>query len=101
MSNRNIKCDRWNIGRGRATTLIGGMVAMIGWGPAQGVQTSDCEIFSGRKIATGNSPFYLAAADFDGDGVQDLAVANIGSDDISVLLGLGDGSFMAHMRFDV
>ena len=33
------------------------------------------------------------AADFTGDGRTDLAVANLGSSDISVLLGRGDGTF--------
>src|SRR5262249_6110597 len=31
--------------------------------------------------------------DFDGDGHADLAVANGASNDVSILLGLGDGSF--------
>ena len=32
-------------------------------------------------------------ADFNADGRPDLAVANFGSDDVSILLGLGDGTF--------
>ena len=35
----------------------------------------------------------MEAADLNGDGEQDLAVANLMSDDISVLLGKSDGSF--------
>jgi len=42
---------------------------------------------------TGQSPAALAVADFDGDGRQDLAVANSGSCSVSVLLGNGDGTF--------
>ena len=33
------------------------------------------------------------AGDFNGDGRTDLAVANYGSNDVSVLLGNGDGTF--------
>ena len=40
----------------------------------------------------------LVAGDFNGDGRPDLAVANSGSDDISVLLGNGDGTFQAPVR---
>ena len=35
----------------------------------------------------------IVAGDFNGDGRTDLAVANYGSDDVSVLLGNGDGTF--------
>jgi len=37
----------------------------------------------------------VAVGDFNSDGVQDLAVANLGSDTVSVLLGNGDGTFQA------
>jgi hypothetical protein len=35
----------------------------------------------------------LALADFNGDGNADLAVANVGGGDVTVLLGNGDGTF--------
>jgi serine/threonine protein kinase len=41
----------------------------------------------------GTSPYTVVAGDFNGDGKLDLAVSNIGSNDVSVLLGNGDGSF--------
>src|SRR2546422_5275155 len=40
-------------------------------------------------------PTFAAAGDFNGDRVQDLAVANFDSNTISVLLGNGDGTFRA------
>jgi hypothetical protein len=43
----------------------------------------------------------VAVGDFNGDGVQDLAVANYDSDRVSVLLGNGDGSFQAAHDFGV
>ena len=39
------------------------------------------------------------AGDFNGDGRTDLAVANYGSDDVSVLLGNGDGTFQDQVRY--
>src|SRR5262249_42519210 len=41
----------------------------------------------------GSTPRSVAVGDFNGDGVQDLAVANYSSASVSVLLGRGDGSF--------
>src|SRR5438270_630460 len=40
-----------------------------------------------------NEPISIAAADFTGDGVLDLAVANQGSNNISILLHNGPGGF--------
>jgi hypothetical protein len=41
----------------------------------------------------GNSPRSVAASDFNGDGNQDLAVANYASNNVSILLGNGQGGF--------
>jgi len=39
--------------------------------------------------------------DFNGDGKLDIAAANAQSDDVSVLLGNGDGTFQAALNFAV
>ena len=44
---------------------------------------------------TGDGPTSVAAADFNGDGKLDLAVANSGSNNVTILLGNGDGTFTA------
>jgi hypothetical protein len=44
-------------------------------------------------ITVGDFPFSAAVGDFDGDDVLDLAVTNVDSDDVSILLGDGDGTF--------
>jgi hypothetical protein len=55
-------------------------------------------LFPGRLIGTGEAPGAPVVADFNGDGVADLAVANWDSDDISIILGLGDGTFLGQTR---
>jgi hypothetical protein len=43
----------------------------------------------------------VVVADLNHDGLLDLVTANIISNDISVLLGHGDGTFAAEQRFAV
>jgi type II secretory pathway component GspD/PulD (secretin) len=47
----------------------------------------------GSPIAVGKNPSSIVAADFDGDGVLDFAVANQADNSISVFQGNGDGTF--------
>ena len=47
----------------------------------------------GDCTAVGTIPPAIVAGDFTGDGRTDLAVANYGSNDVSMLLGNGDGTF--------
>lgn len=48
---------------------------------------------AGSPIPAGGAPVAIAVADFNGDGKLDLAVANQGSNNVSILLGNGDGTF--------
>jgi uncharacterized repeat protein (TIGR01451 family) len=43
----------------------------------------------------GTNPFVIVTGDFNGDGKLDMAVVNIDSSDVSILLGNGDGTFQA------
>lgn len=52
-------------------------------------------------LVVGANPTALIRDDFNRDGIFDLATANEGSGDVSVLLGVGDGSFKPQLRFDV
>ena len=45
------------------------------------------------NFAVGDHPDSVAVGDFNGDGKQDLAVANSDSNNVSILLGDGDGQF--------
>ncbi len=49
---------------------------------------------AGSPFATGQRPETMVAADFNGDGRLDIATANALSDDVSILLGTGTGSFL-------
>ena len=49
----------------------------------------------GSPFATGTNPDFVAIADFNGDGIQDLAVSNLNSNNVTVLLGNGAGGFTA------
>src|SRR6185503_19193300 len=50
-------------------------------------------------FGVGTNPNSLAVGDFNGDGKADLAIANFASNNISVMLGNGDGSFQAAQSF--
>jgi hypothetical protein len=50
---------------------------------------------SGSPFDAGGAPVRVAAGDADGDGIDDVAVANLGSDDVTVLLGGKDGITVA------
>src|SRR5579872_5992046 len=47
---------------------------------------------SGSPFPTGDHPCTMAVGDFNGDGKWDLATANCGSDNVTILLGNGDGT---------
>ncbi|MFP5207850.1 MAG: beta strand repeat-containing protein [Acidobacteriota bacterium] len=48
---------------------------------------------TGSPVKVGTSPTPVVAADFNGDGHIDLAVANYGDSTVTILLGNGDGTF--------
>ena len=48
---------------------------------------------AGSPVGAGSSPNSIAIGDFNLDGKADLAVANAGSDNVTILLGDGNGGF--------
>src|SRR5690348_1096127 len=65
-------------------------------GVTQDLHAQVCVAPSFHAAATvnvGASPVQAILYDFNNDGVNDLATANLGSDDISIELGNGDGTF--------
>ncbi|MFQ5503693.1 MAG: FG-GAP repeat domain-containing protein [Planctomycetota bacterium] len=55
--------------------------------------------FDQRDIVVGTGPTALMARDLDRDGEADILVSNYHSADLLVLLGVGNGSFEAPIRF--
>ena len=56
---------------------------------------------SGTAPWSVSSPASVSVADFNGDGIADLAVANQFSYNVSVLLGNGDGTFQTQTTYEV
>ena len=50
---------------------------------------------AGDLMPSGTQPEFVAVGDFNGDGIPDLAVVDEGTNSISILLGVGDGTFGA------
>ncbi len=57
-------------------------------------------LFAGLKYGAGDGPQSVAIGDLDGVNGPDLAVANQNSDDVSVLLNQGHGTFAAAVAND-
>ena len=69
-------------------------------GPAGGPGAQDTPAFQWPlRFDAGDGPSSLAIGDLNGDGNPDLAVANSGSDDVSVLLGNGNGAYQPAVSF--
>src|SRR5690242_6200279 len=47
----------------------------------------------GSPVPVGQKPCTMTSGDFNGDGKVDLATANCNSNDVTILLGNGDGTF--------
>ncbi|MBN2505564.1 MAG: Ig-like domain-containing protein, partial [Verrucomicrobia bacterium] len=61
--------------------------------------TPDGSFQPGASVGAGNSPYFVAAGLFNGDAILDLAVANFGSDNVSIFLGNGDATFQPATNF--
>ncbi len=72
-------------------------VALAGIAPAQFTQPLS------SPFSVGLYPYSVAIADFNGDGIPDLAFANEGATNVTVMLGNGSGGFTpsASSPFDV
>jgi hypothetical protein len=82
---------------GNAFTPTGTVTVLLGNGDG----TFGAPISYNAGATTGTGPATLAAADFNGDGVLDLAVANPSTGTVSVLLGRGDGTFQAPLSYAI
>src|SRR5689334_13636268 len=55
--------------------------------------------FFRSDLAVQQAPHSIAIADLNGDSIPDLAVANYGSNSVSILLGAGDGAFQTAVTY--
>jgi hypothetical protein len=72
----------------------GGRISNVVYFPVASFETTT--IFPSTpnsSLTVGTTPQGITTADFNGDGKLDLAVANSGSNTVSILLGNGDGTF--------
>ena len=58
-------------------------------------------LFPGERFPVGEDPLLVVLEDLNGDGLADIVTVNEGSDDVSVLLGNGDGTFADQTTYAV
>ena len=59
----------------------------------QGDGAGNFTAFTGSPFPVGPNPYSVVVGDFNGDGIQDLATANLLGNSVTVLLGNGAGGF--------
>src|SRR5256885_1374418 len=82
-----------------APAMTGSTMASGARGPAGAQGCATPSFAPHTDYAVGNTPATVAVGEFNGDGWQDLAAANRDSDNVSVLLGNGDGAFQPAVNF--
>jgi len=83
---------------GRAQFLSGLIAAVLVVGMAGGLGRAE-PLFPYQSPLVGAAPKDVIAVDVNGDGHPDLVTANQASNDISVLIARGDGTFETERRF--
>ena len=62
--------------------------------------TLSAPLFRSPVYQVGSGPWTVAKGDFNGDGRADLVTANVWSDDVSVLLSIGELQFAPESRIE-
>src|SRR5262249_8070547 len=83
----------------RNFTRLAGVLALVVVSTATPTRAQGVSFIARRDFVAGARPISVAVGDFNGDGIKDLAVANFYSNNVSVLLGNGDGSFQTATNF--
>jgi hypothetical protein len=86
-----------NLTAGSGATNLGVVTVLLGNGDGTfQVSRHTTGVFPNSGVA---NPYSTVVGDFNGDGRLDLATVNQNSNDVSVLLGNGDGTFQPAQRF--
>lgn len=56
-------------------------------------------LYNRAEFPTGNGPSAVVTADFNGDGIPDIAVANSNDNTVSILLGQPNGGFAKAVEY--
>jgi hypothetical protein len=90
--------------RSLITVVAGLLLPLLAFGA--NLQAATGTFLTAAQYATGPQPESVAVADFNGDGIPDLAVANYDCNShpctpgsVSILLGKGDGTFKPHVDY--
>ena len=70
------------------------LVTIAIFGQSTSAQTLSFKEAAGSPVAVGHNPSSLVVADFNNDGIPDLAVVNTNDNSVSILLGDGTGKFL-------
>lgn len=84
-----------------AVVANGGSVVYPDSGISVSLGNGDGTFTPGSTIPLGSVLLDVVAADFNADGMLDLAVTDVGSNTVSILLGNGDGTFGAPLTIPV
>jgi hypothetical protein len=90
--------ELWKKNTVRSLSPLFGVIALLGTVTAR---ANGEGFITTPTYPTGANPRVVAVGDFNGDGIPDLAVANQGSNTVSVLLGNGDGTFQPAQNYTV
>jgi hypothetical protein len=82
-------------------SLVSSALCFLALGHASGQTPPPVSFAAPRDIVPGQGTVALATADLNSDGNLDLITVNHTSNDVSVLLGNGDGTFQAAVNYPV
>jgi len=82
LDSRRMRCGLWRV------WLLFALLGLAGE-----PLSAQMYLFNKANFTTGMTPMAVVTGDFNGDGRTDLAVANNGSSDVTVLVNNGDGTF--------
>ena len=85
----------------RRTARSGGDAVLRQPGRAPDAQRQNTGFVAEAPIATGLTPRAIAVGDYNGDGLADLAITNLGDDSVTILRRVATGGFTAEATLQV